>query len=154
MARKAKTYTPQIAAMPLKRTAKGKLRVLLVTSRETHRWVLPKGWPMDGKKPWTAAKIEAMEEAGVGGDIERDPIGHYSYRKRMPAGKRLSCRVAVYPLVVSREKDRWKEMRQRRRRWVSLKKAARLVQEKELSALLAGIAKDGPTSNIRAKLFP
>lgn len=130
----------QIAALPLHRDRKGKLRVLMVTSRDTKRWIMPKGWLMDGKKPWHAAEIEALEEAGALGFISTDPIGVYHYTKRLGRREKLRCRVTVYPMMVDRLKRRWKERKERRRHWFALRKAARLVDEKELSALLRSLA--------------
>lgn len=126
----------QIAALPVHWDNKGKLRVLMVTSRDTGRWVMPKGWLMDGKKPWQAAKIEALEEAGATGFISDKPIGHYHYIKRLGRGRKLRCRVVVYPMMVDKLKRRWKERKQRKRHWFSLRKAARLVKEPELTELL------------------
>lgn len=126
----------QIAALPVHWDATGRLRVLMVTSRDTGRWVMPKGWLMDGKHPWQAAEIEALEEAGAVGFISEEPLGHYHYDKRLAKGA-IRCRVTVYPMVVHKLKRRWKERKQRRRHWFSPRKAARLVAEPELADLLA-----------------
>ncbi|MEL6644115.1 MAG: NUDIX hydrolase [Pseudomonadota bacterium] len=132
----------QIAALPFRTDKGGKLRVLMVTSRDTGRWVMPKGWLMDGKKPWQAAKIEALEEAGAVGFISDRPVGHYHYVKRLEPRGKLTCRVTVYPMIVDKLKRRWKERKERRRHWFSLKKAARLVDEPELTKLLEAMASD------------
>ncbi|GGH37580.1 NUDIX domain-containing protein [Cribrihabitans marinus] len=129
----------QIAALPICWDKKGRLRVLMVTSRDTGRWVMPKGWRMDGKSPWRAAKIEALEEAGAVGSISDQAIGSYHYIKRLRHGEALPCRVVVYPMVVDRLKRRWKERGERKRRWFPPRRAARLVDERELSTLLAGL---------------
>lgn len=130
----------QIAALPVRWDKSGELRVLMVTSRDTGRWVMPKGWIMDGKKPWQAAKIEAMEEAGATGFISDTPIGTYTYDKRLDRRNSVRCRVTVYPMTVEKLKRRWKERKERKRHWFSLKKAAKLVNEKDLSALLKDLA--------------
>ena len=130
----------QIAALPVQWDKNGKLRVLMVTSRDRGRWVMPKGWQMDGKKPWRAAEIEALEEAGAVGFISDTAIGHYHYDKRLNDGKKIPCRVTLYPMVVEKLKRRWKERKQRKRHWFAPKKAAKLVDEKELADLLRGIA--------------
>ena len=130
----------QIAALPLHRDRNGKLRVLMVTSRDTKRWIMPKGWLMDGKKPWHAAEIEALEEAGAMGFISTEPIGVYHYTKRLDRRKKVRCRVTVYPMVVEKLKRRWKERKERKRHWFALRKAAKLVDEKELSVLLKSLA--------------
>lgn len=131
----------QIAALPLRRDKTGKLRVLMVTSRDTRRWVMPKGWLMDGKKPWHAAEIEALEEAGAVGFISHQPIGTYRYKKRLSAGRSVTCRVTVYPMIVEKLKKRWKERDERKRHWFSPRKAATLVEEEELSDILKDLAR-------------
>lgn len=131
----------QIAALPVFWDKKGRLRVLMVTSRETRRWIMPKGWEMDGKKPWAAAKIEALEEAGAVGYVSDTAIGKYRYTKRMDDGSRVRCKVTVYPMVVEKLKRRWKERMERTRHWFSPKKAAKLVDEPDLAKLLVKLAK-------------
>ena len=132
----------QIAALPICWDKKGRLRVLMVTSRGTGRWVMPKGWGMDGKKPWRAAEIEALEEAGAAGFISHQPIGSYTYDKRLENGQKLRCRVTLYPMFVEKLKRQWKERAERKRHWFSPKKAAKHVNEQELSEILNSIAKD------------
>lgn len=132
----------QIAALPLRWDKNGKLRVLMVTSRDRGRWVMPKGWTMDGKKPWQAAKIEALEEAGAVGFVSDEKVGTYHYEKRLEEGRSVWCRVTVYPMVVDKLKRRWKERKERKRHWFSLDKAAKLVDEPELTELLRGLAKN------------
>lgn len=138
----ARDEAEQIAALPVCWDAKGTLRVLMVTSRDTGRWVMPKGWHMDGKKPWHAAEIEALEEAGAKGFISHQPIGTYAYKKRLDDGTNVRCTVTIYPMFVDKLKRRWKERDERKRHWFSPKKAAKLVNERELSAILTKIAKD------------
>ena len=87
--------TTQVAALPLRTGSDGTLQVLLVTSRETRRWVIPKGWPMKGLKPYEAAAQEALEEAGLKGHVEEKPVGTYTYFKRCEAHFAI-CDVDVY----------------------------------------------------------
>lgn len=126
----------QVAALPLRRRKNGKLEVLLVTSRESGRWVLPKGWPMPGKAPWRAAQIEALEEAGVTGPVAHDDLGRYRYGKRLDDGRVVDCRVKVFPMLVEDQRQTWKERSQRKRQWFSLGDAAEAVDEKELRDIL------------------
>lgn len=142
---KVNAPTDQIAALPVHWDKNGKLRVLMVTSRDRGRWVMPKGWQMNGKKPWRAAEIEALEEAGAVGFISDTPIGHYHYDKWLDDGTTIPCRVMLYPMVVEKLKRRWKERKQRKRHWFALKKAAKLVDEKELSELLREVAEKSKT---------
>lgn len=118
------------------RTHKDKTQVLLVTSRGTGRWIIPKGWPMDGATPAEAARQEAWEEAGATGRVSPVCLGVYSYAKRQEDGTDLPCVVAVFPLKVKKLSDDFPEADDRRRKWCGPKKAASLVDEPELSQLL------------------
>ena len=138
---KAKRY-PQVGALPVREDEKGRLRVLLVTSRDTGRWVVPKGWPIDGLTDWTAASIEALEEAGAEGDVASEPLGAYPYAKRLDDGSTKPCEVTLYPLHVSRLRGRWKEMDQRERRWFAPKHAAKKVDEPELGRILQSLGRN------------
>nr|WP_290442868.1 NUDIX hydrolase [Rhodovulum tesquicola] len=130
----------QIAALPLRWDSKGRVRVLMVTSRGTGRWVMPKGWRMDVSKPWRTAEIEALEEAGAIGHVGTEPIGRYRYDKILDNGSALPCRVEVFPMLVEQLKRDWKERSQRTRRWFKVSAAARRVDEPDLAALLLGLA--------------
>lgn len=118
------------------RERRGRAEVLLVTSRRTGRWVLPKGWPLDGEAPPETAEREAAEEAGVSGKVRPDCLGLFTYVKHPDLPDALPCAVAVYPLKVKSLAKSWPEKGQRRRRWFGLKKASAEVEEKELSRLL------------------
>jgi 8-oxo-dGTP pyrophosphatase MutT (NUDIX family) len=127
----------QVAALPF-RVKEGRIEVLLVTSRETKRWLIPKGWPMKGKKPHKAAAQEAVEEAGVKGDIKAKPLGHYDYWKRRATHFDL-CRVDVYPLEVSKQLSSWREKGQRDARWFEVEEAAHQVLEPALAQLILNL---------------
>ena len=124
----------QVGALPI-RFRDGKPEVLLVTSRESRRWLIPKGWPMKGRKDWAAAAQEAREEAGVIGKTFKKPIGSYLYFKRRAAHFDL-CRVEVYVLLFAKKLTAFREKGQRESRWFSLEDAAERVQEPGLAALL------------------
>jgi 8-oxo-dGTP pyrophosphatase MutT (NUDIX family) len=130
----------QIGALPFRFDDDGQLRVLLITSRESRRWVIPKGWPVRGLKPHRAAEREAFEEAGLKGRIGKSAIGAYLYEKRLSNGLAVPCEVSVFPLQVTGQRKRWPEMGQRDGRWVGPDEAAGLVQEEGLQALLRGFA--------------
>lgn len=117
------------------RVMNDKSQVLLVTTRRTKRWVVPKGWPMDGETPADAAASEAREEGGVEGRVSDQCLGIFTYLKEMEEDD-LPCVVAVFPLKVKRVLKEWPEMADRKRRWETPRKAARLVQEPELARLL------------------
>lgn len=132
----------QIAALPMRRDANDRVKVLMVTSRDTGRWVMPKGWQMDGKKPWHAAEIEALEEAGAKGHIGSQMIGTYRYGKTLDDGKVLPCVVEVYPMFVEKLMRDWKERKERKRKWFTPKAAAHRVDEPELAELLRRLHKN------------
>src|SRR5215207_1555664 len=129
---------PQIGALPFRFDDDGQLRVMLITSRESRRWVIPKGWPMRGLKPHRAAEREAYEEAGLKGHIGKVAVGVYAYEKRLANGLAVPCEVSVFPLQVTSQRKRWPEMGQRDGRWLSPGEAAELVQEEGLQHLLRG----------------
>lgn len=124
----------QFGAIPW-RITDGKLEFLLITSRRTRRWIMPKGWPMDGQTPAEAAAMEAYEEAGVKGDASHAAVGFYSYTKSF-GGDDLPIVVAMFPLRVRKVLKDWPEKGQRRRKWVSRKKAAMLLSEPELMRIV------------------
>ncbi len=129
----------QCAALPVRRHS-GKTEVLLVTSRETRRWVIPKGWPINGLTHAESAAREALEEAGIEGKIGDLPVGNFHYGKRRKDGTVVPCSVDVYRLDVGTEHADWHESHQRERKWVDAVAAARLVAEPELAELIRTIA--------------
>jgi uncharacterized protein Yka (UPF0111/DUF47 family)/ADP-ribose pyrophosphatase YjhB (NUDIX family) len=110
--------------------------VLLVTSRGTGRWVIPKGNAMTGLPPHAAAALEAEEEAGVRGSVCPVPLGSYRYRKRKGSGASLMVDVDVFPLSVTDELPAWKEAHERERMWFTLADAADKVEEADLRELM------------------
>src|SRR5215218_10824914 len=129
----------QCAALPLAE-AGGETRVMLVTSRETRRWVLPKGWAEERLAPHELAAKEAFEEGGILGEVAAEAVGSYVYRKRLLGDRSVPCRVEVFPLRVERLLDDWPERGQRERRWFTLAAAAAAVEEGDLAALLLRMA--------------
>jgi uncharacterized protein Yka (UPF0111/DUF47 family)/8-oxo-dGTP pyrophosphatase MutT (NUDIX family) len=129
----------QIAVLPYRTLGTGvdaPIQILLITSRETRRWVVPKGGMMKGLTAHAAAAAEAEEEAGVIGAVCPTPLGSYRYRKRRSSGASVWADVDVFPLAVTDELDTWDEQHQRDRRWFSLAEAAVAVQEPDLRALI------------------
>lgn len=135
-AKAQKTEAPlrQVAALPM-RTTDGRLEVCLVTTRETGRWTLPKGWPMKNRKDFNAARIEAEEEAGLRGTPEKTAIGVFHYWKRQETRFDL-IEVSVYPLAVTGTLATFKEIKERTVRWMAPLEAAALVDEPDLATLL------------------
>jgi 8-oxo-dGTP pyrophosphatase MutT (NUDIX family) len=125
----------QVAAIPFRPGPGGDIEVMLVTSRTTRRFIVPKGWPMKGKSGRKAAMIEAQEEAGVLGNILKQPAGTYSYWKRLE-NRFIRVDVVVYLLVVTEELANWQEAGKRQRAWLAPVDAALLIDEPDLSTLL------------------
>ena len=141
----------QVAALPFRINGREKIEVLLVTSRGSGHWVPPKGWPMPGKTSREAARIEALEEAGVSGIIGDRPLGRFDYKKK--SGGTGIHRVTLYPLKVTRIHDRWDEQKQRDRRWFTLGKAAAAVEFPHLRDILLNLrSKRGAQEPIRHML--
>jgi 8-oxo-dGTP pyrophosphatase MutT (NUDIX family) len=133
----------QYAALPLSVGEDGQRRVLLLTSRETRRWVIPKGWAEKGVPPHALAAKEAYEEAGLKGEIGHEPLGTYRYAKllrRRKTARTVECEVTVFPLSVSRQLAKWPEKGQRETRWFTAAEAATLVEEDGLVRLLLDLA--------------
>lgn len=127
----------QYAALPFRAGPDGNVQVLLITSRDTGRWVIPKGWPMRGKKPREAAAREAFEEAGVEGVIAgKRAVGSYHYSKALPDGEHVLCEVKVFLLLVERERTDFPEHGQRQISWLAPEAAAALVDEGGLSEII------------------
>ena len=125
----------QYAALPY-RVAGSKLEILLVTSRRTRRWIVPKGWPVEGLQPAACASVEALEEAGVSGEVEKTPIGHYRYLKHHKSRPSEPCKVEVYALRVTQQRKSWAEVAERERRWHTVQEAAAAVDEPLLRLLI------------------
>lgn len=130
------TERRQVAALPWRRRGPDGLEILLVTSRETRRWVTPKGGRMAGRTDaWSAAQ-EALEEAGVEGVVSEAPIGTFRYLKVLKRRAPRWCVVAVHALEVRVEHPVWQEQAERERVWVSRDEAVRRVDEPDLKALI------------------
>ncbi|WP_320189025.1 NUDIX hydrolase [Agrobacterium rosae] len=112
------------------------IEILLVTSRGSRRWIIPKGWPMKGKQPHQSAAIEALEEAGVRGKTRKTSVGSYVYLKDLANGDVRPCIVDVFQIEVIKVKCDFKERGQRICEWVSADEAARRVREIELKSML------------------
>ena len=128
----------QYGALPI-RTIESGLEVMLVTSRSSRRWIIPKGWPEKRLAPRVVAAMEAFEEAGIIGRARPQPFGRYRYRKRVK-DKQLACEVEVYLFDVAWQFADWPERGQREISWVSAVEAARLVEEPGLAKLLLTLA--------------
>jgi len=124
--------------------------ILMVTSRETRRWIVPKGWREKKVTDRDQAGREAFEEAGAVGVLSDKPIGGYRYDKRLKDGRVKALDVAVYSLEVTELLDDWPEMDERERRWMMPAQAAMAVQEGALAALLLSMAVSPPVAGLES----
>jgi 8-oxo-dGTP pyrophosphatase MutT (NUDIX family) len=132
----------QYGALPYRFSPAAALEFLLVTTRQTQRWIIPKGWPIKGLKPPKSAAREAFEEAGVRGKVGPKGIGLFAYDKALDEkGVHVTCEVTVFPLLVKGQGETWPESEQRIAQWFDPAKAAALVKEPELQALMTAFAK-------------
>jgi 8-oxo-dGTP pyrophosphatase MutT (NUDIX family) len=134
VARKNKSRK-QYAALPYA-VRDGELVVMLVTSRETRRWIIPKGWPEKHLQGHEVAELEAFEEAGLVGDASLTPFASFEYLKRINPAKERRCTVDVFALAVREELDEWPEKGQRERAWLTPQQAASRVSDAKLGELL------------------
>jgi 8-oxo-dGTP pyrophosphatase MutT (NUDIX family) len=139
--KKATAKRVQYAALPYRRRSDDRTQVMLVTARESGRWVIPKGWPKKKKTPADTAACEALEEAGVVGKVGRSSIGSYSIKKRLKSGAVVSCVVRVFPLKVKRQQKSWPERGERDIQWFSRAKAAKIVRERALADIIRNLPK-------------
>lgn len=133
----------QVAALPWRRKG-GRIQVMLITTRESKRWIVPKGWPEDGEEFSIAAAREAHEEAGIAGAIATIETGRYFYSKAAAGGDDIHCEVLVFALEVNGVASKWKEKGQRSRKWVSPSKAAGMVAEPGLGEIIAAFGEAAP----------
>ncbi len=136
LAATGKPSSLQVGALCWRKAKNDAIKILLISSRDTGRWVIPKGWPMRQRTEAGAAEREAYEEAGVRGTIGARSIGMFGYLKGLGKGRSIHCIVRVFPLEVSEMLRKYPEIGQRRVKWFSRAKAARKVGEPDLSALI------------------
>ncbi|BCH33498.1 hypothetical protein MesoLjLc_54280 [Mesorhizobium sp. L-8-10] len=127
----------QFGALPWRRSRSGGIEILLITTRRTGRWILPRGWPVKAKTPAQTAAREAFEEAGVIGSVDPRPVGEYSYVKTLADGSENDCLVTLFSLQVHGTLVNWPERNQRQRRWHGLDQACEAASDRQLAGLLA-----------------
>jgi 8-oxo-dGTP pyrophosphatase MutT (NUDIX family) len=115
--------------------------VLMITTRETRRWMIPKGWPIDGLTAQEVAAREAWEEAGVVGKVKGKLFGEFRYAKILSDGREVKPLVSVYLLKVRRRKKRFPDRAERDVAWMTPVDAARQVHEPQLRKLLIAVAR-------------
>lgn len=138
--------TSQVAAIPIRWTS-GRAEILLVTTRTTGRWTVPKGWPLADSLGAECAAREAFEEAGVRGRVEPYSLGIYEYWKRAKAG-RVFLQVTAFALHVEDVAWDWPERKERKRAWFSVEVACKLVANDDLSVLIREAVRMGASRGI------
>jgi 8-oxo-dGTP pyrophosphatase MutT (NUDIX family) len=118
----------------------GTLEILLITTLKTHRWIVPKGWPVEALSPRACAAREALEEAGVSGLVSEKSVGTFRYFKRRKDGDVVPCKVDVYALEVTQQRRSWAEKDARQHRWCSIADALASVGEPGLREVIACFA--------------
>lgn len=139
---------PQFGALPYQ-IVDGQLVVLLITSRGRGKWIFPKGGQMEGMTPWESAAREAYEEAGVEGEIETTPIG--SYILPVTDERPKPVEVKMFPLLVTSQREDWKEMGQRYRHWAVLAEAKRLITHEGLADVAVALAQREKSSGLTGR---
>jgi 8-oxo-dGTP pyrophosphatase MutT (NUDIX family) len=134
---------PQFGALPWRQTAAGAIEVMLISSRDTGRWIIPKGWPIEGRTGAETAAVEAYEEAGIEGVADRRPIGSFDYLKCDKRRPDRWCRVTVYPLEVKTELADWPERDARQLVWLAPEEAAVRADDAGLAVLIRALAARG-----------
>lgn len=132
----------QYAALPWRKTGDG-VQILLITSRNTKRWIIPKGWPLVGRTPPESAAQEALEEAGVMGAVGPKPLGWFHYDKLRKSGEIVPCKVQVFALEVNRQRREWPEKSARHTRWCTPQEALTHVGEPGLRRIITDFARAG-----------
>ena len=130
----------QYAALPWRR-AKGTVELLLITTTSTRSWIVPKGWPVEGLSPSECAAQEALEEAGIEGDVTSEPLGSFRRHKERKSGEALLCTVYVFPMEVTRQHENWPEKNIRQARWCSVEEALARIKDPGLRRLIVKFVK-------------
>jgi 8-oxo-dGTP pyrophosphatase MutT (NUDIX family) len=126
----------QYGALPW-RNACGSIEILLITTRNTKRWIVPKGWPIGGLSPRECAACEALEEAGVDGEVAEQALGSFRYDKRRKSGDLIPCTVHLFAIEVFHQHENWPEKAARERYWCSVADAVARVAEPTLQHLIS-----------------
>ena len=127
------------------------VEVLLITTRRSGRWIIPKGWPETDLLPHRLASLEAFEEAGLKGQIGKKSIGSFSYVKTLDDASQVICDVEVFPLEVSAQYLDWPEKGQRELNWLKPKQAAALIEEENLVKLILDLSPGKKATKAKGK---
>ena len=135
-----RTSNVQYAALPW-RKVKGKIEILLITTSNARLWIVPKGWPIEGLTPSESAAQEALEEAGLEGEIAAEPLGTFRHHKLAKSGETILCTVHLFPMEVTGQKQTWPEKHVREIRWFSVEEALARIKHPNLRRLIMKFVK-------------
>jgi 8-oxo-dGTP pyrophosphatase MutT (NUDIX family) len=141
----------QVAALPYRYLNNGEMEVLIITSRQTGQFILPKGWPMNGKSDPEAAAEEAEQEAGVVGKPGKRAIGKLRRWERL-RDLTIPVEIDVYPLKVHTELKTWREKDQRVRRWLKPEHAIAVLSDRKLADLVSRARNHLPADVMSTKI--
>ena len=130
----------QYAALPW-RKVKGKMEILLITTSNARLWIVPKGWPIEGLTPSESAAQEALEEAGLEGEVATEPLGSFRHYKQAKSGETILCSVHVFPMEVTGQRQTWQEQHLRESRWYSVGEALARIKHPNLRRLIMKFVK-------------
>ncbi|KAK1282747.1 hypothetical protein QJS10_CPB22g00421 [Acorus calamus] len=109
-----------------------RLEVLMISSPNRHDLVFPKGGWENDETECEAARREAMEEAGVIGEIdEKQQLGEWEFRSKSSQNScslEGACKGVMYAMKVTTELDSWPEQATHIRKWLSVRKALELCR--------------------------
>lgn len=125
----------QAAALPF-RYKNDALQIMLITSRKSRKWIIPKGLMEEGLAKYELAIKEAYEEAGIAGRVTTQSLGIYQYEKWGGI-----CKVSVFSLQVDKILDRWPEDNFRDRKWFNPEEAINIVENSELKGIIKQFVK-------------
>jgi 8-oxo-dGTP pyrophosphatase MutT (NUDIX family) len=123
------------------RVAETSVTFALITSRNTGRWIVPKGTVEPNMTAAASAAKEALEEAGLLGTTGAQPLGEYFYSK---FGR--VYRVEIYPFLVTQQLDDWDEKHFRTREWVNAVDALSRITEAAVQDAIRQLAEIGGQS--------
>lgn len=141
----------QVAALCWRTAASGMIEVLLITSLNSKRWIMPKGWSENGQSEAQSAAREAFEEAGVTGEVGDMPIGTYHYLKEKKDGTGVPVRVEVFSLKVNGQAENWAEKGKRQIAWLPIEQAAARISEPGLRGILRAFHKNQAAARSRRR---
>lgn len=132
----------QYGVLPWRADRNGDVKLLLITSRRRGRWIVPKGWPNEGRAPFMSAALEAFQEAGIIGDTDSAPLTDFHYLKQEEDGSQERIRVTLFGMAVRGTLSHWREKGERRRKWFPIGEAADRLDDVELARFVRRLASD------------